>query len=83
MLSVPLPCRAMMAVQNATLTRGNTARNFQLGDLALACQGMAASVDVPQGLSLLVEKEKNIVRFPHLLLILMLTSQVIGGALQP
>ena len=66
MLSVPVPtpCSALMEVQIATLTRGNTAHIFQLGDLALACQGMAASVDVPQGLSLLVEKEKNIVRFP-------------------
>jgi hypothetical protein len=52
----------MMAVQNAMLTRGNTARNFQLADLALACQGMAASVDEPQELLLLVEKEKNVVR---------------------
>ena len=56
-----------MLTQNATLTRGNTARNFQLGDLALACQGMAASVDPPQGFSLLIEKEKNIVRFVTML----------------
>lgn len=60
-----MQCRAMLLVQHSTLIRGDTARSVQLSDLALA--GSAVTVtsqacDQPQGLSVLVEKEKNIVR---------------------
>lgn len=53
----------MTLLQHSTLVRGDTARGMQLADLAYTLQLQSASDDKLEGVSVLVEKEKNIVSF--------------------
>lgn len=62
----------MTLLQHSTLVRGDTARGMQLADLAYTLQLQSASDDKLEGVSVLVEKEKNIVSFGILSAIFML-----------